>query len=597
MHWLLVLLGAHMATGSALHHRYCIVGAGPAGLQLARLLHNSGRDYVVFERADAAGSFFERYPRSRVLNTAKAGPGLHLDRLSLFGHPDGDRDFEWAGDGHAVGADAYRAYLQRFSRGLNVRYGKEVTVARDGGGASSDRLLLVEGGQHVCKVVVVAAGLSTPKAARSVTRGAEYLEDYSEVSYPDPSLYTNQTVCVLGNGQSAVETAAHAARSATAVRVIGRRPVRWSTESGSMEDVSLAGEDLGANVGFEHHEAALAIVRLADGRLALVPEDEVDEMKPLFQQHAGQCTDPDHAACRTRTAGREGIGDSGSSDSTLAKYLEEHPFVGRRMSEVMDLDHSAKGWDQRRDRYTANACDRVISCTGFVADETLFHESAAPLWHPQDRGWAKFPVLDPVYQAVAQPHMYFAGALAHDGAAGHIAHFRWHVQALYRHLEMRYEQVPWPAAEHPRFRALDVAEALVSRVHESAAIRQACRPGAGSPGNSTLKAGNALLDIFVLSPTLDAAVHYPAVPEAYALTVASSRPFMALGFDCLPGLPHVRGQAWEWGIQRPSPVVLWYRNMELKSSHHIGPSEGGGWGSAERHLAPLVQWIRQVLRN
>ena len=35
------------------HHEYCIVGAGPAGVQLAYFLHTSPepRDYIVFERA------------------------------------------------------------------------------------------------------------------------------------------------------------------------------------------------------------------------------------------------------------------------------------------------------------------------------------------------------------------------------------------------------------------------------------------------------------------------------------------------------------------------------------------------------------------
>lgn len=46
---------------------YCIVGGGPAGVQMAYLLDRAGRDYVVFEKSLAAGSFFERYPRHRIL--------------------------------------------------------------------------------------------------------------------------------------------------------------------------------------------------------------------------------------------------------------------------------------------------------------------------------------------------------------------------------------------------------------------------------------------------------------------------------------------------------------------------------------------------
>ncbi len=42
--------------------RYCVVGAGPAGLQLGHFLAEAGLDYVVFERADRAAPFFGRFP-------------------------------------------------------------------------------------------------------------------------------------------------------------------------------------------------------------------------------------------------------------------------------------------------------------------------------------------------------------------------------------------------------------------------------------------------------------------------------------------------------------------------------------------------------
>ena len=42
---------------------YLIIGAGPAGLQLAALLEADGRrDYLVLEGADAPGAFFARFP-------------------------------------------------------------------------------------------------------------------------------------------------------------------------------------------------------------------------------------------------------------------------------------------------------------------------------------------------------------------------------------------------------------------------------------------------------------------------------------------------------------------------------------------------------
>jgi NADPH-dependent glutamate synthase beta subunit-like oxidoreductase len=36
-------------------HEYCIIGAGPSGLQLAYFLHKTKRDYIVYEKTSHAG--------------------------------------------------------------------------------------------------------------------------------------------------------------------------------------------------------------------------------------------------------------------------------------------------------------------------------------------------------------------------------------------------------------------------------------------------------------------------------------------------------------------------------------------------------------
>src|SRR5689334_2188355 len=44
---------------------YLVIGAGPAGLQASYLLSRAGRDHLVLEAGDAAGTFFTRFPRHR----------------------------------------------------------------------------------------------------------------------------------------------------------------------------------------------------------------------------------------------------------------------------------------------------------------------------------------------------------------------------------------------------------------------------------------------------------------------------------------------------------------------------------------------------
>lgn len=52
---------------SAQKWNYCVVGAGPSGLQMGFFLERAGRNYVIFEKANMSGSFFNTYPRHRKL--------------------------------------------------------------------------------------------------------------------------------------------------------------------------------------------------------------------------------------------------------------------------------------------------------------------------------------------------------------------------------------------------------------------------------------------------------------------------------------------------------------------------------------------------
>src|SRR5580692_8704058 len=65
-------------------HDYLIIGAGPAGLQLAAELGEAGHDYLVLESGTAPGTFFTRFPRHRQLisinkpHTGTTDPELNL---------------------------------------------------------------------------------------------------------------------------------------------------------------------------------------------------------------------------------------------------------------------------------------------------------------------------------------------------------------------------------------------------------------------------------------------------------------------------------------------------------------------------------------
>src|SRR5690349_5082821 len=122
---------------------YLIIGAGPAGLQLAALLERDGRDYAVLERGNGPGTFFTRYPRHRqLISTNKVHTGftdlelnLRMDWNSLLSD-DPELLFTRYSERYFPPADDLVRYLADFAArtGIRVEYGTEVVrVSRTDG--------------------------------------------------------------------------------------------------------------------------------------------------------------------------------------------------------------------------------------------------------------------------------------------------------------------------------------------------------------------------------------------------------------------------------------------------------------------------------
>lgn len=130
-------LTLHPAKASVPPHRdYCVLGAGPAGLQMAYFLQRAGRDYVVFERTPGPGSFFTRYPRHRKLisinkrYTGRANSEFNLrhDWNSLLSH---DPQLLFRHYSHAYFPDASEMvrYLGDFADRLGLHVLYNTTIA------------------------------------------------------------------------------------------------------------------------------------------------------------------------------------------------------------------------------------------------------------------------------------------------------------------------------------------------------------------------------------------------------------------------------------------------------------------------------------
>ena len=112
------------------HHKVIILGCGPAGLQAAYFLKKLGIDYIILERNEIPGSFFNRLPVCGNLislnkvhtGTNDAGVNLRYDWNSLLN--DEGLLFKQFSEEFYPHVDSLKAYLLAFSisNDLNIRY-------------------------------------------------------------------------------------------------------------------------------------------------------------------------------------------------------------------------------------------------------------------------------------------------------------------------------------------------------------------------------------------------------------------------------------------------------------------------------------------
>ena len=243
----------------------CIVGAGAGGLQLAQLLLNAGRDFVLLEREAEAGSFYSRFPVHRRLislnkrNTGRDNAEFNMrhDWNSLLGsdvprmttrtkerwpHADTLVEYlhEFAAPIAAAGKLLYGSDVLRIERLPPAADGAvgllELTVAQrapaSGDADSSLRRL-------VCTVVAMAHGLGVPN--KPPVPGLEHTIGYEELpdkhgpvdSEHHAAFWEGKNVAILGLGNAALEVSDAASPYANFVHIYtrsGKAPsVSWES--------------------------------------------------------------------------------------------------------------------------------------------------------------------------------------------------------------------------------------------------------------------------------------------------------------------------------------------------------------------------------
>ncbi|CAB1342005.1 unnamed protein product [Coregonus sp. 'balchen'] len=421
---------------STRHHDYCVLGAGPAGLQMGHFLSKSQRDYIILERNSGPGSFFNIYPRHRKLisiNKIYTGrrnrefnlrhdwnsllsdrPDLLLQRVSRELYPD---------------ADSFPRYLSMYVKelGLKVQYGVDIGKIR------------------ASEVLLVSTGLWDPQKVQF--EGSDLVEGYESIPV-DPEEYKDQAVLILGKGNSAFETAQSILGRASRIHLYSPSPVRLAWQTHYVGDLRAVNNELLDTYQLKSLDG------LVEGGLEDIAIVRNGEDKKKRSGRKKKC----------RSSGKE---KRGQLFLTLAELLDSPD--GKNSSKVTATNLPV----YHNDNFSLRQpYDRVIRCLGFRFNFSIFDGSARPPSSEGARG--RLPGVTAWYEGRGTPGLFVLGTAAHSrdyrsSAGGFVHGFRYTVRAVHRVLELRYHSNSWPAT---KLSISQLQSWLLRRVNEASGLYQ-----------------------------------------------------------------------------------------------------------------------------
>ena len=235
--------------------------------------------------------------------------------------------------------------------------------------------------------------------------------------------------------------------------------------------------------------------------------------------------------------------------------------------------------------------DRVITCTGFRFDDSIFDNSCKPKMTIDDR----FPALTSEWQSVNVNSLYFAGTLMQmrdykKTNSAFIHGFRYNVSTLHHIFDYKYEGKSWP---HKQFNSTseNLTDIVIERLNETSALWQQfsyiCDLIVISCDDNTAYYYYELTMDYVQDSEFGQYDHYYIISLEYGPKHDYFDPFNTTRIE-----RHDTEHADQSNFLHP--VIRRYNGSTLISVHHIIEDLAAEWLEPE-HINPLLDFFRNDL--
>jgi thioredoxin reductase len=394
-----------------------IVGAGPAGLQVAYYLQKANQPYIILEENNGAGSTFREYPRHKKLisiNKVYTGEtdyekNLRWDWNSLL-HDEADLDkvplFKEYCKDYFPHPKYLVKYLEDYANNfnLNIKYNAKVmNIAKcpDSGLFN----VTIENGEIIqATTTIVCTGFK--KCNKPNIQGFDLAEDYSSMPV-DPMDYRGQEVLIVGKGNSGFETADNLTGSTALIHIVSPDPIRFAWKTHYVGDLRAVNNNFLDTYQLKSQNAVL--------------------------------------------------------DANIVNIRRNND--GKRIDVQLEYAHA------HGEKETLTY-DRVLNCTGFIFDRDIFDDSANPMTSYGN----KFPRQTCDWESKNVENLYFAGVLMHERdykkhTSGFIHGWRYNCRILVKQMLKKHNIMDWP------YKAIEynpdaLVDAVIKRVNQSSAMWQ-----------------------------------------------------------------------------------------------------------------------------